>query len=130
MSSETFIITNIEEFIDTTRALVFNSFGKNEDVESDFIDTLINIDPEDLEELNDVLDYDECFAITFNMLKKQKNKKTHKIRYIVNNDDFYELIVALNSRMVSNILSKLTNKGLIESAFDEEQNDFIFWVKE
>ena len=25
MSSETFIITNIEEFIDTTRALVFNS---------------------------------------------------------------------------------------------------------
>jgi hypothetical protein len=30
--------------------------------------------------------------------------------------------------MVSNILAKLVNDGLIDSAFDSEKNDFIFWV--
>jgi hypothetical protein len=32
--------------------------------------------------------------------------------------------------MVSNILTKLVSDGIIESAFDTEKNDFIFWVKE
>jgi hypothetical protein len=32
--------------------------------------------------------------------------------------------------MISNILSKLVSEGLLDSAFDTEKNDFIFWVKE
>ena len=32
--------------------------------------------------------------------------------------------------MVSNILNQLVQKGLVESAFDTESNDFIFWVKD
>jgi hypothetical protein len=32
--------------------------------------------------------------------------------------------------MVSNILNTLVNKGVLDSAFDTDQNDFIFWVKE
>jgi hypothetical protein len=32
--------------------------------------------------------------------------------------------------MVSNILNSLVNKGVLDSAYDDEQNDFIFWVKE
>jgi hypothetical protein len=31
--------------------------------------------------------------------------------------------------MVSNIISGLVQKGLVETAFDEEANDFVFWVK-
>jgi hypothetical protein len=32
--------------------------------------------------------------------------------------------------MVSNILAKLVGDGLLDSAFDSERNDFIFWIKE
>ena len=32
--------------------------------------------------------------------------------------------------MVSNILNQLVNKGILESAYDEKSNDFIFWLKE
>lgn len=32
--------------------------------------------------------------------------------------------------MVSNILNTLVNKGVLDSGYDSEKNDFIFWVKE
>jgi hypothetical protein len=32
--------------------------------------------------------------------------------------------------MISNILNSLVNKGILDSAYDSDQNDFIFWVKE
>ena len=32
--------------------------------------------------------------------------------------------------MTSNIVNGLVQKGLIETAFDSEANDFIFWIKE
>ena len=34
----------------------------------------------------------------------------------------------MNARLVSNILSSLASKGLIESAYDPEINDFVFWT--
>ncbi|NBT08684.1 MAG: hypothetical protein EBS98_07780, partial [Chitinophagia bacterium] len=39
------------------------------------------------------------------------------------------ILEELNSRLVSNILNSLVNKGLIESAYDSDTNDFVFWVK-
>jgi hypothetical protein len=32
--------------------------------------------------------------------------------------------------MISNILNSLVNKGVLDSAYDSDQNDFIFWVKD
>ena len=32
--------------------------------------------------------------------------------------------------MISNILSGLVNKGLVDTAYDSQSNDFVFWVKE
>ena len=31
--------------------------------------------------------------------------------------------------MVSNIVKGLVSRGLVESAFDSEKNDFVFWVR-
>ena len=42
----------------------------------------------------------------------------------------YKMIEHVNQRMVSNIIAKLVNGGLLESAFDDEKNEFIFWKKE
>jgi hypothetical protein len=32
--------------------------------------------------------------------------------------------------MVSNIVRGLVKKGVLDSAFDNDKNDFIFWVKD
>ena len=40
------------------------------------------------------------------------------------------MIEDLNSRMVSNTINKLVIDGVFEVAFDDEINDFIFWIKE
>ncbi len=42
--------------------------------------------------------------------------------------NFYSIIEDFNARLVSNLLQQLVAKGLIESSYDEEENDFIFWV--
>ena len=31
--------------------------------------------------------------------------------------------------MTSNILNGLVNKGIVETAYDDETNDFVFWIK-
>ena len=49
---------------------------------------------------------------------------------MVSDDLFISIIQILNDRMVSNTLANLVSKGLVESAYDSELDDFIFWVKE
>lgn len=131
MKSDWFVINNLKEFIDSSRALVFNNFGKEDSEESstEDVNSLLNIDAKDKPELDNVLNYEECLTIAKQMLKKQKHKTTKEIRYILNDKCFYKIIMALNDRMVSNILNNLVNIGLVESAFDDKQNDFVFWVK-
>ena len=36
----------------------------------------------------------------------------------------------MNHRMTSNILNNLVNKGLVETGYDGNSNDFIFWIKD
>ena len=48
----------------------------------------------------------------------------------MNDKMFLAIIESLNERMVSNLLNSLVNKGLVETAYDDEDDDFIFWVKE
>jgi hypothetical protein len=36
----------------------------------------------------------------------------------------------MNGRLVSNLLASLASKGLVESAYDEKLDDFVFWVNE
>ena len=128
MNEEQYIIKNITEFVDKTRILIFNNFGKNSEDEG--IDGLLdNLKPEDQEELDSILSHDESMVIVEGMVKKQKNKKTNETRYLISDSLYYEIIQSLNDRMVSNLLNSLVNKGLVETAFDEKSNDFVFWVK-
>lgn len=64
------------------------------------------------------------------LVKKQKNRKTKEIRYTINDSIFADIVFKLNDRMVSNIVMGLVQRGLIESAFDDDANDFVFWVKD
>jgi hypothetical protein len=139
MNSEWFIIKSLEELVNYSRVLVYNNYGSKKtpntetsDNQDSFtnIDDLVNITSENEEELNSLLSFEESSIIVKSFIKKQINRKTSKTRYLISDNIFNKVLEALGDRMTSNILNNLVNKGLIETAFDEERNDFIFWVKD
>jgi hypothetical protein len=129
--TDLFVIKNIDYFIDSTRKLVFNGFGK-EISSVDSIDKILfdDMSIEEISEMDKVLSISETETIANNYLKKQQNKITGKTRYLLTESGFCDIIEDLNSRMVSNILSQLVAKGLMESGYDSELNDFVFWIKD
>jgi hypothetical protein len=129
MNKDWFVIKNIKEFTDKTRAIVYNNFGKWES-ESSLDQIIDSIKDSDRSDIDKVLSYQESLIIIKQIAKKQRNKKTNKNRLILNEELFTQIVLDLNSRMISNILNELVRKGLVESAFDTESNDFIFWVKD
>lgn len=128
MSKETFIINNLEDFINATRRLVFQNFGAKSDKDLDLDIIINNSSPEDEQEMNRMLSYSESYSIIKSFVKKQTNKNTKETRYILDENIYMSIIISLNDRLISNILNGLVNKGLIETAYDEKSNDFIFWV--
>jgi len=85
---------------------------------------------EEREELENVLNKKECINIIKEGSKKIRNKRTKKVKYLMVDKILYTIIQNINQRMISNIISNLVKKGLLETAFDEEKNDFVFWAKE
>jgi hypothetical protein len=80
--------------------------------------------------MDETLTHAESAIIIKNYAKKQINKKTKETRYCLTDKLLQLIIEDLNNRMISNILNSLVNKGVLDSAYDNEQNDFIFWVKD
>ena len=131
MSKQNYIIDDLDQFTDSARRLVYNGFGKGAVEDPDeFTDLVTQINPEEENELNKILSHDEALIIVKSMAKEQKHKYEDKSRYLIDEKIFSEIIEAMNARLVSNILTSLANKGLIESAYDSDINDFVFWVKD
>lgn len=126
-----FVINDLDDFTDKIRNIVYNNFGLSDEDEKSNIDYMIDsVRDNDQEELDRVLSHCESLTIIKANIKKQKNKRTKKTRYILNDKIFADIIYSLNDRMISNIINRLVQKGVVESGFDSEINDFIFWVKE
>ena len=126
--SDWFIIQNLSDFTDKVRSIVYKNFGEWNSSAKEI--SIEDIPDHERGEFNKVLSHNESFLIVKHLVKKQKNKKKNKIRYVLDDKIFAKIIQDLNARMVSNILNSLVQKGLVESAFDEESNDFIFWTKD
>jgi len=124
-----FVVSDIENFTKSTRTLVYNNFADWNKGEDDIVNSMQEL-PEDDEEFNKLLSQEESIIIVKNSLRKQRSKKTNDIRYLVCNSLFYQILEELNSRMVSNTIGSLVKRGLVESAYDDELNDFVFWVNE
>lgn len=121
-------IKDLEEFTESARRVVFSAFGKSlEETKDDFTDIIEKLSSEEETEMNQILSQQEAILIVRSLVKTQTNKKTQKTRYVINEKIFGDVLEALNARLVSNILSNLTKKGLIESAYDDELGDFVFW---
>ena len=128
MSKEFFIINNLEDFVNATRRLVFKNFGTNPDEDLNLEDIITNSSPQDESEMNNVLSYSESCSIVKSFIKKQTNKKTKENRYVLDEEIYMSIVMSLNDRLVSNILNGLVNKGLVETAYDDKTNDFVFWI--
>lgn len=130
MYNNWFVIKNFSEFVEASRKLVFNNFGSKLDDDPSVETMLVDLSIEDQKELDIVLSYNESATIVKSFIKKQKNKKTKESRYLVDEESYMLIITSLNDRLVSNVLNSLVNKGLVETAYDDKCNDFVFWVKD
>ena len=124
---DSYIIKDFDAFIEATRVLVFNTFSEQKNNVLDH--NISNLHEKEVDELDNVLSQSECILIAEDFITKQTNKKTKEKRYIITDSNYMSMVEAFNSRMVSNILSNLVNKGIIDSAYDEDKNDFVFWIK-
>lgn len=130
MKSREYIVENIKDLTNSVRHVAFNHFGKWNDETDVDLQECMSISPEESEELNRLIPYAESRKIVRRRLLKQKHKYTNKVRYIMSEDNFFEMISDLNTSMVSGLLAKLASQELINVAFDDEVNDFVFWTKE
>lgn len=129
--NDEFIVKDIEYFVNYSRVLLFNLFGKDNNSKIDNINKdITDLSEDEKKELDTILSYDESLVIIKSIAKEQKHKITKKSRYIITDELFLQIIEALNDRMTSNLLNGLVNRGLVETAYDDEAEDFVFWVKE
>jgi hypothetical protein len=125
-SNQWYSINDISLFVESSRVLVYSAFGENHSELDELNINISSLDKEEKTELDECLPQQECMLIAKDFLVPSKNCKISKI----SEKKYKAFIDSLNARMVSNMLNKLSHDGFLESAFDEESNDFIFWVKE
>jgi hypothetical protein len=120
-----YVMKDPTQFIDQIRRLVFAGFG-TEDLDDDELQLLVLSINE--KEMDNTISLNECKIIAMEYLKPKKIRR--KFTYVLTEQGFTDLVEAINARLVSNILTELVDEGKLESAWDSEANDFIFWVKE
>ena len=121
-------VVNLEKLINFSRKLVYYNFdNKSEELnDKDFLDKISKIETQSEPEIEEVLPYNEIESIFEQYIKKKIHKKTKKRAWFIMEEDYDTVLKQMNERMVSNIVRNLVKKGLVESAFDSEQNDFVF----
>lgn len=125
-----FTVKDLETFVTSTRQLIYNNFGNwNNKDEEDLIDKLHEV-PVDKDDFDLILSQKEAMVIVKSSLRKQTHKYKKTTRYLISDNIFLEIVSQLNDRIISNTVSGLVKKGLLESAYDEKLDDFVFWVKE
>lgn len=124
-------IVNLDKLINFSRKVVYANLGEEYTDVSDagFLELVENMPEEQLEEMNSILSLSEARAIFKPFVRQQRHKKTLNIKTSILESDYDTILRQLSERMISNIVRNLVNRGLVESAFDEEKNDFVFWVK-
>lgn len=120
-----YIMKDPTDFINQVRRLVFAGFGTKDLKDEELQELVLEIDEEEMEK---TISFEECRVIAMEYLEPRKIRR--RTKYFLSEQGFADLIEAINARLVSNIITELVDKGELESAWDSEANDFIFWVKD
>ena len=122
-------IYDLEMFVQKTRVLVYNSFGTSskpiDEIDMDFE----NLNKDQQKEIDNCLSEKEALNIALEHVL-QKRERDGNIINLLSEENFMAIINDFSLRMTSNILNTLASKGLVDSGFDEETNDFVFWAKD
>jgi len=132
MSNGWLEVMNLEKLVKFSRKVIYYNFDETHSKLDDesFMEKIENIsNKKDDEEMERVLPYKEIEAIFGEFLHRKISKETKKKAWFLKEKDYNIILEQLSERMVSNIVRGLVNRGLVESAFDDEKNDFVFWVK-
>lgn len=116
-----YYVENIEAFLDQIRNVSYDKFLEVNKTVNDEFTSKISKSPEDIDS---IISKSEVENITMPLLKKKNGN------YKISDKILQTIIEKLNSRMISNSLNKLVSEGIVESAFDSELNDFVFWIKD
>ena len=117
-------IEDMDEFVSRIRQIVLDDFFANEDKEqkTDFTELF----HENYNNLENKLTIGEAHNIIKSMVEsKQTEIGTYQL--IISAKNFVKRIDYLNRRIISNMLMELVSTDKIESAFDDKQNEFVFW---
>jgi hypothetical protein len=121
-------ITDLSEFIEASRVLIYNNFGKEGETVDVSKVSISKLTPEEQTEIEQVLNQIEAVAIAKEFLVENDSHEQDKYR--ISDKNYLKFLDSLNDRLVSNMLNKMVGQGLLESAYDDKTNDFIFWMKD
>ena len=118
-------LSNIDKLIDFSRKLVYYNF---DDESADLSDANFL---KKIEKLSDRVEPEIEELLPFNEVKSMFMEQIVERDQVpcIMEDSYDQLLVDMNHRMISNIVLSLVKKGVLDSAFDDEKNDFVFWVR-
>jgi len=120
-------ITDVDEFVESIRLIILENFYDSESKLSEEISKFDELMKTKRGKLEEKLTLQEARNIIKPILKTVINSVGQE-EYTMSHKNFKRMLDELNRRIISNILMELVSDGLIETGFDEEKNDFIFWV--
>jgi hypothetical protein len=118
-----YVMENKAEFINQVRRIVFAGFGLKDLKDTELSELIAEIDEK---EMDSTISFAECEVIAEEYIEQKKFRR--KTKYFLSDKKFNQFVEAVNSRLVSNIITELVDIGQLDSAWDSEANDFIFWV--
>ena len=118
-----YLISDLNEFSINIRKISFEKFSEANSVANDEFSPCLSKEKQS-SEIDDVITVDEVKTIILSNVIKINEEYKFKEK------TFIKILEEINSRMVSNILNNLVKKNIVDVAFDENQNDFVFWVKD
>lgn len=128
--SEWMEVVNLPKLIEFSRKVIYSNFDRTNDslTDEDFLTKVenINLTKDETEELNQILPFKECEIIFYDFIYIENNQGKREM--FMEEGSFDMVLLQLNSRMISNIVQNLVKQGHLETAFDNEKNDFVFWV--
>ena len=82
-----------------------------------------------MNEIELLLPIKECRQIFEELTMSKRHKKTKILTHFIKDDNYDIVLERLNQRMISNMVQGLVKKGVLETGFDNDRNDFVFWIK-